>query len=271
MGHRVEIPRTIDVRGQMRSSPWIHCESYQRENCKKGRARLDGARLVVERTTRLQASRKARATVIGGKAIPMATYGSSVNLLPANPANSVGNKVLGVLWGTAFGMRAQAMVWSAILEPWTLHPYWASIDTCFREIVRTSVKTPSFKAKLLEVIRIRTETPGISVAAGPAQNLRNAAAAIGYRVDKHGILSSPGDKEIPLFDQDPRWVTNQIRDAIRRTITRNLSARCDPAMSDRKVCREDMEGIPERLDLGATNRLLKCPPPRKNTQQRAIQ
>ena len=68
-------------------------------------------------------------------------------------------------------------------------------------------------------------------------------------MDKYGILSSPGDKEIPLFDQDPRWVTNQIRDAIRRTIARNLSARCDPALSERKDCREDMEGVPNRLDI----------------------
>ena len=156
------------------------------------------------------------------------------------------------------------MVWMSILEPWKYHPYWASIDACFREIVRTAVKMPSFKFKLCETIALRAVTHGVSVAAGPAQNLRQAAAAIGYKLNEYGTLVSPGDKEIPLFEQDPRWVTNQIRDAIRRTIARNLSARCDPALKERADCREDMEGIPERLDMEATNQLLKWSPPEKH-------
>ena len=189
----------------------------------KANARLANTNITIDRTQRLRASNKAKRCVIRGKAIPQATHGSSICTVPNHSCEVTATKVINTLWGKTFGMRCREMVWLTPLEPWLFHPFWASIDVCFQEVLRTVVKCPTIKIKFQRVLETRVEQTSSKCVPGPANNIKAAAVRLEYSFSPDGVMIREGEEDIPIFGQDPRWVTRRIREAIRAAIARDLS------------------------------------------------
>ena len=240
---------------------------------KKGQERLEIAKRTLDKTARIKASNEIKGRIVEGKAIPQATFASSVAILPKTAANKLSTSVIRIVWGESFAMRAKELVWATALKPWTHHPFWASIMQCFNELLRSCIKSSEIKDQMKRNLKARLENTGEGGANGPAINLIKAAAHLGYAINAEGVLYAPGETNIPIFDQDPRWVASKIQRAMVDKFVRDLSYRCKPTRADKPDFREDLANMPEKLDIDSCTALSKWKPPKtepKNEKDRLV-
>ena len=121
-----------------------------------------------------------------------------------------------VLFGDPnFGLRAPELAWTLVLDVVKLHPYWASIATCFNDLVRAFAKRPKIQESILRIIRLRSEGGAGQSPIGPVANAIKAAKMLGYSLETDATLrGSAGQRDIPLTGQDPRWIAQQVNNVI---------------------------------------------------------
>ena len=64
---------------------------------------------------------------------------------PQTAGSAMASRVPRVLWPPNFALRASGLAGAIVLDPATMHPYWASVFACIRDMVRATANRPQLK------------------------------------------------------------------------------------------------------------------------------